>query len=124
TCFKTLTDKITEIELEKSYQTAPTFGERARLLMNNILPSSNGSHDTPVTNASPNAGPSRPSGASGRFVSPPTTAPSHEYQHQRTNLGQMQSNAALLRADFARMRFGSTDAEIDAQHGYSFSQEE
>lgn len=38
--------------------------------------------------------------------------------------GDSSADAGLRRSEFARRRFTSTDAEIDAAHGYSFSQEE
>lgn len=110
TCFKTLADQITEFEMAKSYQ-QPSFGERARLILNHILPGQgNGAGTTPI-HASSGAEPSEHSD------SPEDIASSDDFQPQA-------DNAAFLRSDFAQMKFGSTDAEIDSRHGYSFSQEE
>lgn len=114
TCFKTLTDRITEFELARSYEQQPSLGERARLLVSNILPGSG--NGTSTVQASTGAGPSQSS--SEQMASPENTTPTNDYQRYT------QDNAAFLRGDFARMRFASTEAEIDAQHGYSFSQEE
>lgn len=116
TCFKTLADQITEFELAKSYQ-QPSFGERARLVLNHILPGHrrNDAGTTPI-HTSTGAGPSELSDTPDIEIAP-ESASSDDFQPQP-------DNAELLRSDFKQMRFGSSDAEIDAKHGYSFSQEE
>lgn len=40
TCFKSMADRINELELAKQYQNQPTLTERARIIMNNIIPQS------------------------------------------------------------------------------------
>lgn len=121
TCFKSLADKITELELSKQYQQQPTIGERARLLMNNILPISPSANNTSIGNEQ--IGQSSSTGLSASQTLNPLPAvdgevPCLSEQQQR------HTGTQFLRSEYARSRYGSSDVEIDVQHGYSFSQEE
>lgn len=106
TCFKSLADQITELELAKTADNQRTFTERARLLVRSFLP---GGRDTRGLN---------PSGGrrTGTVVGFDTSAEAN----------QMRENAPVAGgANLAsRSRPPTSDTERDALHGYSFSQEE
>lgn len=101
TCFKSLADKITELEMAKIYENQITFTERARLLVNNLIPGRSGM-----------------GGVSRSTVSFDASA------EQSQNADPVARAGSPSGSQRASARQPKSDIEKDAMHGYSFSQEE
>lgn len=115
TCFKSLADQITELELAKTAENQRTFTERARLLVRSFLPGGAGGGG---------GGGARGLTAgvmgqrTGTVVGFDASAEASQERAGAAAVRQPQPSAS------SRSRPPTSDTERDALHGYSFSQEE